>query len=119
MTDPIQRAEPFLNQCPSCDAGLPAACNCPSGDYRPVMLDLVREVEKLRAELNAASLPGIYDRSTFAEHASREAILIYLKRAEAAAARAGKDFMWLAELLAQKNSEQAPPATSPKPGGAS
>lgn len=50
MTDDIlDRAEPFLNQCGSCDAGLPMSCTCPSGDYRPVMLDLVREVERLRA----------------------------------------------------------------------
>lgn len=50
MTDDIlTRAVPFLNQCGSCDAGLPMSCSCPTGDYRPVMLELVREVERLRA----------------------------------------------------------------------
>jgi cellulase/cellobiase CelA1 len=51
--DLLKRAEPFLNQCGSCDAGLSAACNCPTGDYRPVMLDLVREVERLRKVASA------------------------------------------------------------------
>jgi hypothetical protein len=46
--DLIERARPFLQQCGSCDAGLPMACTCPSGDYRPVMADLVAEVERLR-----------------------------------------------------------------------
>jgi hypothetical protein len=47
--DILDPALPFLNQCGSCDAGLPMNCTCPEGDYRPVMLDLVREVERLRA----------------------------------------------------------------------
>lgn len=58
--DVLARAQPFLNQCPSCDAGLPSGCTCPQGDYRPVMLDLVREVERLRARVAApivVSLP--------------------------------------------------------------
>jgi hypothetical protein len=49
MTDDLlKRAEPFLNVCGSCDIGM-GSCTCPAGDYRPVMLDLVREVERLRA----------------------------------------------------------------------
>ena len=49
MTDDLlKRAEPLLNQCGTCDLGLPYACNCPTGDFRPVMSDLVREVERLR-----------------------------------------------------------------------
>lgn len=59
MTDVLTRAAPFLNVCGSCDAGLPMSCTCPTGDYRPVMLDLVREVEALRAELEPArATPG-------------------------------------------------------------
>jgi hypothetical protein len=51
MTDDLlKRAEPFLGQCPTCDAGLPTSCTC-RVNYRPVMLDLVREVERLRAVL--------------------------------------------------------------------
>jgi hypothetical protein len=46
--DVLDRAAPFLNQCPSCDAGLLNACTCPQVDFRPVMLDLVHEVERLR-----------------------------------------------------------------------
>lgn len=50
MTDDLlTRAAPFLNICGSCDYGMPVSCTCPDGDYRPVMLDLVREVERLRA----------------------------------------------------------------------
>lgn len=47
----IKRAAPFLNQCGSCDAGLLMSCTCPQEDYRPVMLELVREVEQLRVLL--------------------------------------------------------------------
>jgi hypothetical protein len=40
----------FLQQCGPHDFGVDnAGCNCPTRDYRPVMLDLVREVERLRA----------------------------------------------------------------------
>lgn len=31
-----------------CDAGLPTSCTHPSEDYRPVMLALVREIERFR-----------------------------------------------------------------------
>lgn len=47
--DILKRAAPFLTQCGNCDASLPQSCTCPQDDYRPVMLDLVREVERLRA----------------------------------------------------------------------
>lgn len=40
--------EELLNRCGSCDA---TACVCPKQDYRPTMLALVREVERLRAGL--------------------------------------------------------------------
>jgi hypothetical protein len=55
--DILSRAEPFLNPCGSCDAGMPMSCTCPTGDYRPVMLDLVREVERLRAKQTAGPKP--------------------------------------------------------------
>lgn len=42
----------FLNLCGSCDAGIPSKCTCSDRDFRPVMLELVREVERLHAELN-------------------------------------------------------------------
>nr|WP_221374363.1 hypothetical protein [Actinoplanes polyasparticus] len=49
MTDDLlKRADPFLNVCGSCDIGM-GSCTCPTGDYRPVMLELYREVERLRA----------------------------------------------------------------------
>jgi hypothetical protein len=38
----------FLTQCGSCDAGLPTSCTCPKRDFRPTMLELVREVERQR-----------------------------------------------------------------------
>lgn len=39
----------WLNQCGACDAGLPEyGCTHPDEDYRPVMLRLVEEIERLR-----------------------------------------------------------------------
>ncbi|MEU7170209.1 hypothetical protein ABZ949_01805 [Micromonospora tulbaghiae] len=49
--DVLVEAQPFIQQCGSCDAGLPMSCTCPIGDYRPVMARLVAEVERLRAEV--------------------------------------------------------------------
>jgi hypothetical protein len=46
----------FLNQCGPCDFAMPGACNCSTRDFRSTMLDLVREVEKLRRRLDAAAL---------------------------------------------------------------
>jgi hypothetical protein len=52
MTDDLlKRADPYLTQCGSCDYGVHVPCTCPQPDRRPVMLDLVREVERLRAQL--------------------------------------------------------------------
>lgn len=45
----LDTIKPWLDTCPACDAGLPASCTCPPGDYRSPMLELVREVERLRA----------------------------------------------------------------------
>ncbi|BAL87361.1 hypothetical protein AMIS_21410 [Actinoplanes missouriensis 431] len=39
----------FLTVCCSCDLGVPSACVCTERDYRPVMLELVQEIERLRA----------------------------------------------------------------------
>lgn len=47
--DILDRAKPFLVECPICDYGIGKPCVCPEGDYRPVMLELVREIEWLRA----------------------------------------------------------------------
>ena len=55
MSDPVERAGKFLQQCGSCDAGLPMACTCPDEDFRPVMLDLVQEIERLRADAAAVA----------------------------------------------------------------
>lgn len=61
MTDDLlKRAEPFLNVCGACDLGMPTLCNCPTGDSRPVMLDLVREVERLRALVGVPCAHGFY-----------------------------------------------------------
>jgi hypothetical protein len=48
--DVLERAQPWLELCWACDAGLLKACTCPTGDYRVIMLELVREVESLRAK---------------------------------------------------------------------
>lgn len=47
-------AEEFLGECGSCDAGMPTSCACPKRDYRPTMLELVREVERLRESIGVA-----------------------------------------------------------------
>jgi len=52
IDDLLKRAEPFLNQCGSCDLGLPYSCNCPTGDFRPVMSELAIEVQRLRSVLD-------------------------------------------------------------------
>ena len=41
-------SEEFLTQCGSCDAGLLTDCSCAKRDFRPTMLELVREVERQR-----------------------------------------------------------------------
>jgi hypothetical protein len=38
----------WLNPCGHCDGGLPMGCNCPNGDPRSVIADLVDEVHRLR-----------------------------------------------------------------------
>lgn len=48
MMDILQRAQPWLNVCPSCDVGHSMVCTCPKGDPRNIILDLVLEVERLR-----------------------------------------------------------------------
>lgn len=44
-------AREWLNQCGSCDFGLPYPCTCPSEDYRGTMLSLVEEVKRLQREV--------------------------------------------------------------------
>jgi hypothetical protein len=48
--------EKWLNVCPSCDAGLPGQCTHPDEDYRPTMLSLVNEVERLHTWAGLMSL---------------------------------------------------------------
>lgn len=47
-------SEKWLQVCPVCDGGLPSICTHPDEDYRPVMLELVREIERLRRIVNTA-----------------------------------------------------------------
>lgn len=46
----------FLQQCGPCDYGIRGTCTCSRSEYRPALLALVREVERLRAEM--ANLAG-------------------------------------------------------------
>lgn len=47
--DVVQRAQPFMAQCGPCDFGLADfGCACPTGDFRPIVADLVAEMERLR-----------------------------------------------------------------------
>jgi hypothetical protein len=55
MTDELDIeaiSQKWLQQCGSCDGGLPMNCTHPDEDYRPVMLALVREIELLRAVIH-------------------------------------------------------------------
>lgn len=41
--------EKWLKQCGPCDLGMPEyGCTHPTEDYRPVMMSLVEEIERLR-----------------------------------------------------------------------
>ncbi len=42
-------AAKWATQCGTCDAGLPMACTCPTGDPRPVISQLINEIRELRA----------------------------------------------------------------------
>jgi hypothetical protein len=48
--------EKWLQVCGPCDAGLAGHCAHPDEDYRPAMLSLVREVERLRNDVVARDL---------------------------------------------------------------
>ena len=49
----------WLNQCGPCDYGMPEyGCSHPTDDYRPVLMELVREVEQLRALTRSVGLWG-------------------------------------------------------------
>lgn len=45
----LAEADPWLEPCPSCDAGLTEACTCPTGDYRSVILAMAFEIGRLRS----------------------------------------------------------------------
>jgi hypothetical protein len=62
----------WLDVCPSCDAGI-GNCNHPEEDYRPTMLSLVREVERLRGLLPGAPAE-VVDQSTWPAHLRDDAL---------------------------------------------
>lgn len=45
----------FLNQCGPCDFAVAGLCSCSDHDFRPAMLALGREVERLRTTLAAVA----------------------------------------------------------------
>lgn len=47
----------WLNQCGSCDAGLPMNCTCPAGDPRTVIAQLIREVERVQRKEHLVDVP--------------------------------------------------------------
>lgn len=64
----------WLQVCPSCDAGLLAGgCTHPGKDYRPVLLELANEVQRLRRcgskhATNASFIPCMLDRGHDGDH---------------------------------------------------
>jgi hypothetical protein len=50
----------WLQPCPVCDAGLSGSCTHPDEDYRPVMLELVHHIERLRFAMERLDLHGDY-----------------------------------------------------------
>ncbi|BCJ45357.1 hypothetical protein GCM10010168_86260 [Actinoplanes ianthinogenes] len=70
--DLLDRARAHLVQCGPCDFGMPGACNCPPGDPRALIDDLVNEVTRLRAALvdeQAAHAKTISNFEEFADSA--------------------------------------------------
>ncbi len=55
--DPDAITAKWLQVCGSCDVGI-GECTHPEGDYRPVMLELVREVERLRGIVRCPECSG-------------------------------------------------------------
>lgn len=53
VSDLIERAEKLLMQCGIHDYGLAGACTC-SPDHRPIVIELIREIQRLRDELGSA-----------------------------------------------------------------
>lgn len=52
----LTKAEPWLQQCGPCELGVDSArCSCTPDDFRPPMLDLYAEVERLRDLLNGGA----------------------------------------------------------------
>lgn len=55
MLDLEAISEKWLKQCGSCDLGMPEyGCTHPDEDYRPVMMSLVEEIERMRLEATDA-----------------------------------------------------------------
>lgn len=51
MNVDLSTVRQWLNQCGSCDGGLPMNCSCPDTDPRQVIADLYSEVVHLRQKL--------------------------------------------------------------------
>jgi len=47
----LAMAEPWVQACGACDAGLTSNCTHPKGDYRNVILALMEELERLSVDL--------------------------------------------------------------------
>lgn len=56
----LAAAEPWLEQCGVHDAGLPMACTCPPGDFRPVMLALFAALRDAGLTSEAGSDPNVH-----------------------------------------------------------
>lgn len=63
--DILERAKPWARECGSCDYGLTMTCQCPDGDCRPIISDLMHEVERLRIVVQAQQ--DAYDHGRLAE----------------------------------------------------
>lgn len=81
----------FLQQCPACDIAMPEhGCNCPQRDYRSTMLDLVREVERLRTEVATLTIErdnARRDSDVLTRTLADQETLAALARADAGGAR--------------------------------
>ena len=60
--DLAAEVEPWLQQCGSCDAGLPMGCTHPEGDYRNVLLKVWRAYETSRRDTAEEIATEITDR---------------------------------------------------------
>lgn len=82
----LDAIQPWIAACGACDAGI-GTCTHPAGDYRPVMLNLITEVERLRAHIDEQD----DELSTLRRDLDTMTVTAFANQAEANRLRAERD----------------------------